>query len=89
MKKFITSDIGKKQTTVFISETKNHHIISTDQFLELNIPEMDGHDIVIEDAHVRSQEDDSLGLLGKVSALDKVLSNLLKSKKFKLFFNSS
>ena len=60
MKKFITSDIGKKQTTVFISETKNHHIISTDQFLELNIPEMDGHDIVIEDAHVRSQEDDSL-----------------------------
>ena len=60
MKKFITSDIGKKQTTVYIPETKNHHTISTDQFLELNIPEMNGHDIVIEDAHIRSQEDDSL-----------------------------
>ena len=60
MKKFITADIGKKQTIVYVPETKNHHIISTDQFLELNIPELDGHDIVIEDAHVRSQEDDSL-----------------------------
>jgi len=60
MKKFITSDIGKKQTSVFIPETKNHYTISTDQFLELNIPELDGHDIVIEDAHIRSQEDDSL-----------------------------
>ena len=60
MKKFITADIGKKQTIVYVPETKNHHVISTDQFLELNIPELDGHDIVIEDAHIRSQEDDSL-----------------------------
>ena len=60
MKKFITADIGKKQTSVYIPETKNHHTISTDQFLELNIPEMNDHDIVIEDAHIRSQEDDSL-----------------------------
>ena len=60
MKKFITSDIGKRQTSVFIPETNNHYIISNEDFIQLNIPELDGHDIVIEDAHVRSQEDDSL-----------------------------
>ena len=72
MKKFITSDIGKKQTTVYIPETKNHHTISTDQFLELNIPEMNGHDIVIEDAHVRSQEDDSLAQSWTIEQLRKL-----------------
>ena len=60
MKKFITADIGKKQTSVYIPETKKHYTRSTDQFLALDIPDLDGHDIVIEDAHIRSQEDDSL-----------------------------
>ena len=60
MNKFITCDIGKKEVYVYVPESKNHYTISTDQFLELKIPELDGHDIVIEDAHLRSQEDDSL-----------------------------
>jgi len=60
MNKFITCDIGKKETYVYVPETNNHYTISTDQFLELDIPEINGHDIVIEDAHLRSQEDDSL-----------------------------
>lgn len=60
MNKFITCDIGKKETYVFIPETKNHYVISNDDFIRLNIPEIDGHDIIIEDAHIRSQEDDSL-----------------------------
>ena len=60
MKKFITADIGRKHTSVFIPETNTHHVISNGDFIKLNIPELDGHDIVIEDAHVRSQEDDSL-----------------------------
>ena len=60
MNKFITCDIGKKEVYVYVPESKNHYTISTDQFIELKIPELDGHDIVIEDAHLRSQEDDSL-----------------------------
>ena len=60
MNKFITCDIGKKETYVFVPETKNHYIISNDEFIQLNVPELDGHDIVIEDAHIRAQEDDSL-----------------------------
>jgi len=60
MNKFITCDIGKKETYVFVPETKHHYIISNEKFIHLNIPELDGHDIVIEDAHIRSQEDDSL-----------------------------
>ena len=60
MNKFIVCDIGKKEVYVYVPESKNHYTISTDQFLELKIPELDGHDIVIEDAHLRSQEDDSL-----------------------------
>ena len=60
MNKFITCDIGKKEVYVYVPKSKNHYTISTDQFLELKIPELDGHDIVIEDAHLRSQEDDSL-----------------------------
>ena len=60
MNKFITCDIGKKETYVFFPETNNHYVISNEDFIQLNIPELDGHDIVIEDAHIRSQEDDSL-----------------------------
>lgn len=61
MKKFIVCDIGKKITYVFIPETNNHYTISNHQFIKLDVPELDdGYDIIIEDAHVRSQEDDSL-----------------------------
>ena len=60
MNKFIVCDIGKKETYVFVPETKNHYVISNENFIKLNIPELDKHDIVIEDAHIRAQEDDSL-----------------------------
>ena len=60
MNKFITCDIGKKETYVFVPETKHHYVISNEDFIQLNIPELNGHDIVIEDAHIRAQEDDSL-----------------------------
>ena len=60
MNKFITCDIGKKETYVFIPETNHHYVISNDEFIQLKVPELNGHDIVIEDAHIRSQEDDSM-----------------------------
>ena len=75
MKKFITADIGKKHTIVFIPETKKHYTRSTDQFLALDIPDLDGHDIVIEDAHIRSQEDDSLAQSWTIDQLRDLRSN--------------
>ena len=60
MNKFITCDIGKKETYVFVSETKHHYVISNEEFIQLNVPELNGHDIVIEDAHIRAQEENSL-----------------------------
>ena len=75
MKKFITCDIGKKETYVFVPETKNHYIISNEEFIRLNIPELDGHDIVIEDAHIRAQEDDSLAQSWTIDQLRQLRSN--------------
>ena len=75
MKKFITCDIGKKETYVFVPETKNHYIISNEEFIHLNIPELDGHDIVIEDAHIRAQEDDSLAQSWTIDQLRQLRSN--------------
>lgn len=61
MKKFIVCDIGKKITYVFVPKTNNHYNISNLEFIKLDVPELDdGYDIIIEDAHIRSQEDDSL-----------------------------
>ena len=60
MNKFITCDIGKKETYVFVPETKHHYVISNEDFIQLNVPELNGHDIVIEDAHIRAQEDNSM-----------------------------
>ena len=60
MNKFITCDIGKKETYVFVPETNNHYLISNEDFIQLNIPELNGHHIVIEDAHIRAQEENSL-----------------------------
>lgn len=61
MKNFIVCDIGKKITYVFVPKTNHHYKISNLEFIRLDVPELDdGYDIIIEDAHIRSQEDDSL-----------------------------
>ena len=82
MNKFITCDIGKKEVYVYVPESKNHYTISTDQFLELKIPELDGHDIVIEDAHLRSQEEDSLAQTWTIEQLKnlRILADLKKTE---------
>jgi len=74
MNKFITCDIGKKETYVFVPETKNHYVISNEEFIRLNIPESNGHDIVIEDAHIRAQEDDSLAQSWAINELRQLRS---------------
>ena len=61
MNKFIVCDIGKKETYVFVPGSNvPHYIISNDEFIRLRVPELNGHDIVIEDAHIRAQEDNSM-----------------------------
>ena len=72
MNKFITCDIGKKETYVFVPETNSHYIISNEDFIELRVPELDGHDIVIEDAHIRSQEENSLAQSWTIDQLRKL-----------------
>ena len=58
--KFLVCDIGKKQITTYNPETKTHHEISTDDFKVLNVPGLyDGMTIIIEDAHLRSREENS------------------------------
>ena len=74
MNKFITCDIGKKETYVFVPETNNHYVISNEDFIELRVPELNGHDIVIEDAHIRAQEDDSLAQSWTIDQLMKLRS---------------
>lgn len=74
MNKFITCDIGKKETYVFIPETNNHYIISNEEFIRLNVPELNDHDIVIEDAHIRSQEDNSLAQSWTIEQLKQLRS---------------
>jgi len=75
MNKFITCDIGKKETYVFVPETKHHYVISNEDFIQLNVPELNGHDIVIEDAHIRAQEDDSLAQSWTIDQLMELRSN--------------
>ena len=60
MNKFIVCDVGKKQTFVFIPELKKHYIISNEDFINLIVPGLSGHDIVIEAAHLMTQESNSL-----------------------------
>ena len=74
MNKFITCDIGKKETYVFVPETKHHYVISNEDFIQLNVPELNGHDIVIEDAHIRAQEDDSLAQSWTIDQLRRLRS---------------
>ena len=74
MNKFIVCDIGKKETYVFVPETNNHHIISNEDFIQLNVPELHGHDIIIEDAHIRAQENDSLAQSWTIDQLKQLRS---------------
>ena len=72
MNKFITCDIGKKETYVFVPETNSHYVISNEDFIELRVPELNGHDIIIEDAHIRSQEENSLAQSWTIDQLRKL-----------------
>ena len=74
MNKFITCDIGKKETYVFVPETNNHYVISNEEFIQLNVPELNDHDIVIEDAHIRAQEDNSLAQSWTIDQLNQLRS---------------
>ena len=55
-------------------ETKNHYIISNEEFIHLNVPELDGHVIVIEDAHIRAQEENSLAQSWTIDQLKQLRS---------------
>ena len=75
MKNFITCDIGKKTVIVFNPNNETHRVVSTDSFRDLKFPEInDGMTIVIEDAHLRSQEDNSLAHTYKIDELQKLRS---------------
>ena len=70
MKKFIVCDIGKKHVIVFCPESREHYTISTEDFKYLDVPELcDGMTIVIEDAHLRSQEENSLAQTYQIDEL--------------------
>ena len=84
MNKIIICDIGKKETYVFVSETKKHYIISNEDFIQLNVPELDGHDIVIEDAHIRSQEENSKAQSWNIDQL-RQLRTVADSKGIEIF----
>ena len=58
---FIVCDVGSKLINAYDPTSKQHNKITPDDFLNLNIPNLkDGMTIVIEDAHLRSREDDSM-----------------------------
>ena len=79
MKNFITCDVGKKTVTVFNPNNETHSVVSTDSFRDLEFPEInDGMTIVIEDAHLRSQEDNSLAHTYKIDELRKLRSKANK-----------
>ena len=69
-RKFIVCDIGKKHVIVFNPETRDHFTITADEFKYLDVPELcDGMIIVIEDAHLRSQEENSLAQTYQIDEL--------------------
>ena len=79
MKNFITCDVGKKTVTVFNPNNETHSVVSTDSFRDLEFPQInDGMTIVIEDAHLRSQEDNSLAHTYKIDELRKLKSKANK-----------
>jgi len=70
MKNFIVCDIGKKITHIYNPRTKNIFKIEHSDFIKLNIPELESGDaIVIEDAHIRTQEENSLAQAFKLEEL--------------------
>ena len=76
---FIVCDIGKKQITTYNPQIETHHEISTDDFKVLNIPDLvDGMTIVIEDAHLRSQEDNSLAQTYTIDELKGIYNSSIK-----------
>lgn len=76
---FIVCDIGKKQITVYNPQEKVHHEITTDDFRSLNIPGLfDGMTVVIEDAHLRAQEDNSLAQTYTIDELEKIHETSIK-----------
>jgi len=84
MKKFIVCDIGKKHVIVFNPETREHHTITTEQFKSLDVPNLcDDMTIVIEDAHLRSQEENSLAQTYRIDEL-KVFKETANSRNIEI-----
>lgn len=76
MKEFIVCDIGKNVTHVYNPKTKKYSKIEHSDFIKLNIPELsEGVNLVIEDAHLRSQEDNSLAQAFTIDQLKQLKSN--------------
>ena len=76
MKNFIVCDIGKKITHVYNPRSKNSYKIEHSDFINLNIPELEfGDAIIIEDAHIRTQEENSLAQAFKLEELQKLGKN--------------
>ena len=76
MKNFIVCDIGKKITHIYNPRSKNVYKIEHSDFIDLNIPELEfGDAIVIEDAHIRTQEENSLAQAFKLEELQKLGKN--------------
>ncbi len=68
--KILVLDIGKKATHVFVPETNNYYKIEHSDFIKLNIPELeDGDTLVVEEAHMRAQSDNSLAQAFKIDDL--------------------
>ena len=58
---FIVCDIGKKQITAYDHQNQLHSLVTTEEFLLLDILGLDdGMSLVIEDAHLRARGEDSL-----------------------------
>ena len=73
-------DIGKKMTHYYNTNTKEYGKIEHSDFLDLNIPDISNGDIiVVEAAHLMSQEENSLAQAFKIDQL-RQLRNLADSK---------
>jgi hypothetical protein len=70
---FIVCDVGSCQLHVYDPTLKQHHNVTPDDFLNLNIPCLkDGMSMVIEDAHLRSREDDSMAQTYTIEQLKQI-----------------
>ena len=58
---FVVCDVGKKQITSYDNQNQIHSLVTTAEFLLLDIPGLeDGMKLIIEDAHLRARGEDSL-----------------------------